>query len=77
LYCKQHFNFFFQIIATEITDASRIGEAEVNVKLIDLNDEPPIFEQPIYEFSAVEHTAIGTHLGFVKANDRDAFDTVT
>jgi hypothetical protein len=49
----------------------------VNVKLRDLNDESPIFEQPVYEFSAVEHTAIGTHLGFVKANDKDVFDKVT
>jgi hypothetical protein len=50
---------------------------EVNVKLRDLNDEWPIFEQEEYVFSVVEHTAIGTHLGFVKANDRDAFDTIT
>jgi hypothetical protein len=49
----------------------------VNVKLNDLNDEPPIFEQQEYMFAAVEHTAIGTLLGYVKANDRDAFDTVT
>jgi len=49
----------------------------VNVQLIDLNDEPPIFEQQEYVFSAEEHTAIGTQLGFVKANDRDAFDTIT
>jgi hypothetical protein len=49
----------------------------VNVKLIDLNDEAPVFGQQEYVFSAVEHTAIGTVLGFVKANDRDAFDTVT
>ena len=49
----------------------------MNVKLRDLNDEPPIFEEQEYVFPAVEHTAIGTHLGFVKANDRDDFDTVT
>jgi hypothetical protein len=49
----------------------------VNVQLIDLNDEPPIFEEKEYVFSAEEHTPKGTHLGFVKANDRDAFDTIT
>jgi len=49
----------------------------VNVQLIDLNDEPPIFEKQEYVFSAEEHTVIGTELGFVKANDRDAFDTIT
>lgn len=66
-----------KIIAAEVADKNRTGEAEVNVKLRDLNDESPIFEQPVYEFSAVEHTAIGTHLGFVKANDKDAFDNIT
>ena len=76
MYCKEHLNFF-QIKAIEITDATRTGEANVNVQLIDLNDEPPIFEQQEYVFSAEEHTAIGTHLGFVKANDRDASDTIT
>jgi hypothetical protein len=49
----------------------------VNVILIDLNDEPPIFEQQEYMFSAPEHAAIGTPLGYVKANDRDAFDIIT
>jgi hypothetical protein len=48
----------------------------VTVKLIDLNDEPPIFEEQEYVWSVEEHAAIGTSLGVVKANDRDAFDTV-
>ena len=68
---------FLQIKAIEITDETRTGEAEVNVKLRDLNDESPIFEQEEYVFAVVEHTPIGTHIGFVKANDQDAFDTVT
>jgi predicted acyltransferase (DUF342 family) len=46
------------------------------VKLNDLNDESPIFEKQEYEWSVDEHTAIGTILGHVKANDRDANDTV-
>jgi hypothetical protein len=49
----------------------------VNVKLRDLNDESPIFVEPVYEFSAVERTAIGTFVGSVKAEDNDAFDKVT
>lgn len=68
---------FFQIKAIEITDKNRTGEAEVNVKLRDLNDETPIFEQEEYQFSVPERSPIGTKLGPVKANDRDAFDKVT
>jgi hypothetical protein len=49
----------------------------VNVLLIDLNDEPPIFEKQLYEFSTLERKPSGRLLGGVKANDRDAFDIVT
>ena len=49
----------------------------MNVRLRDLNDETPEFEQEEYVFVAAEHEALGTVLGYVKANDRDAFDTVT
>jgi len=78
LNCKQYLNlFFFQIVAAEVTDPSRTGEAEVNVKLRDLNDESPEFEQEVYEFAVVERTAVGTQLGFVQAKDKDVFDIVT
>jgi hypothetical protein len=60
-----------------MTADPRTGEAEVNIKLRDLNDEPPVFEQPEYVFVVVERSAIGTHLGYVEANDRDVFDIVT
>jgi len=39
-----------KIKAIEITDETRTGEVEVNIKLIALNDESPIFEKPEYEF---------------------------
>jgi len=50
LFCNEHLYFFFQIKAIEITDETRTGEVEVNIKLIALNDESPIFEKPEYEF---------------------------
>jgi len=68
---------FFQIIAVEFTNASRTGEAEVNVKLRDLNDETPIFENDEYMFTVPENTPVGTSIGYVKANDLDVFDKVT
>ena len=49
----------------------------MNVKLRDLNDESPEFEQEVYEFAVVERTAVGTQLGFVQAKDKDVFDIVT
>jgi len=70
-------NITVKIIAAEVTDPSRTGEAEVKVKLRDLNDESPEFEEKVYEFAVVERTVIGTQLGFVKANDKDVFDKVT
>jgi hypothetical protein len=66
-----------KIIAVEFTNASRTGEAEVNVKLRDLNDETPIFENDEYMFTVPENTPVGTSIGYVKANDLDVFDKVT
>jgi hypothetical protein len=48
----------------------------VNVRLLDLNDEPPVFTEEEYVFSAVENAAIGTYVGSVTAIDRDQYDTV-
>ena len=66
-----------QIKATEIGDESRAGEAEVTIKLRDINDETPEFEKEEFVFPAVEHENPGTVLGDVKATDRDAFDKIT
>ena len=66
----------FQIKATEINDESRAGEAELNIRLRDINDESPEFEEEEYVFYTEEHTPVGTYLGSVKAIDLDAFDHV-
>lgn len=65
------------IKATEISDDTRVGEAQVNVKLRDLNDESPVFEQEKYQFYVIERKPVGTSVGTVTANDRDAFDKIT
>ena len=49
----------------------------MNIKLRDLNDEPPKFGQEEYVFSVYERKPIGTHIGCVKATDQDVFDKVT
>lgn len=72
-----HIPFCFQIKATENNDDTRIGVAEVNIKLKDINDEFPVFEKESFTFTVDEHAAIGTYLGSVKANDRDASDNIT
>ncbi|PNF25389.1 hypothetical protein B7P43_G09776 [Cryptotermes secundus] len=66
-----------RIKATEINDSTRSGEAEVNIKLKDVNDEAPVFVREIFSFDVDENAEIGTYLGDVNAKDLDAFDSIT
>lgn len=68
--------FYFQIKASELYDDTRIGEARVNIKLRDVNDESPIFESQDFFFRVDEHAEPGSYLGTVKAKDLDIFDVI-
>lgn len=66
-----------QIKATEVHDSSRAGEAQVMIRLEDVNDEAPAFVRETFPFDVEENARIGTNLGKVEAKDLDAFDTIT
>ncbi|XP_021930459.1 protocadherin Fat 4-like isoform X2 [Zootermopsis nevadensis] len=65
-----------KIKASELYDDTRIGEARVNIKLRDVNDESPIFESQDFFFRVDEHAEPGSYLGTVKAKDLDIFDVI-
>ncbi|KAM4614576.1 cadherin-5 [Discoglossus pictus] len=44
---------------------------EVIIKVLDV-DEPPVFDKPFYQFSAMEDIPTNTIIGFVSAKDPDA-----
>ncbi|XP_042636647.1 protocadherin gamma-A4-like [Orycteropus afer afer] len=49
----------------------RSGTARIHVKLIDTNDNAPVFTQPEYHVSVRENVPVGTRLLTVKATDPD------
>jgi hypothetical protein len=47
------------------------GTLNMNVELVDINDNNPVFEKPVYRFTLSESTKIDTIIGQVKASDAD------
>ncbi|KAJ0059971.1 hypothetical protein NL108_016985 [Boleophthalmus pectinirostris] len=47
------------------------GTTTVDVSLSDINDNPPVFDQRLYQMSAPESAPLGTAVGRIWARDRD------
>lgn len=47
------------------------GETAVNITLTDVNDNPPLFTQSIFQFSVPESSKPGTPVGRIRATDKD------
>uniref|UniRef100_A0A3P9J7C5 Cadherin-12 n=1 Tax=Oryzias latipes TaxID=8090 RepID=A0A3P9J7C5_ORYLA len=47
------------------------GTTVVNISLTDVNDNPPVFTQSVYQLSVPESAMFGTVVGSVQATDRD------
>jgi hypothetical protein len=64
--------FNFKIIATDSDDLNRTGFCMINIKIIDVNDNFPVFEANEYEHRLDESQALpDTRLLRVRANDLD------
>lgn len=61
--------FIFDIIAS--VDGEDVSSARVNIKLLDMNDNAPVFNEPSYKFNVLENATIGSKIGDVQATDRD------
>ncbi|KAK2823091.1 hypothetical protein Q7C36_019691 [Tachysurus vachellii] len=62
-----------QLIVTAIDGGNpvRSGSAEITVKILDINDNAPVFDQDLYEIKVMENCAPGTLILTVKASDSD------
>uniref|UniRef100_A0A1I8HHU0 Cadherin domain-containing protein n=1 Tax=Macrostomum lignano TaxID=282301 RepID=A0A1I8HHU0_9PLAT len=70
----------FQIVATETRTTQRFSStATVQLQILDVNDNRPVFNQSGYAFTIPENSPINTFVGRVKATDADsgAFGTVS
>ncbi|CAH2991920.1 unnamed protein product [Chilo suppressalis] len=64
---KRHFSF--DIVSS--TYDVELSSARVNIKLLDMNDNSPIFDKSSYKFYVLENSTIGTKVGDVQATDKD------
>ncbi|VVC89380.1 unnamed protein product, partial [Leptidea sinapis] len=61
--------FSFDIVTS--VNGEELSYARVNVKLLDVNDNGPIFKEQNYKFNVLENSPIETKLGEVQATDKD------
>lgn len=64
------------MIATDLGNDTLTGIATVYIKLINWNDELPIFESSTQNVSFDETVGAGFHVATVRAHDRDVDDQV-
>lgn len=65
-----------QAVAIDRHDNNHIGEAIININLINWNDELPIFDEDAYSVTFEETVGDGFHVGKYRATDRDVDDKV-
>ena len=61
----------FSFIAQARDAQQNIGQTDIFVIVLDVNDELPFFDQTSYAFSITENTAVGDMIGQVQASDED------
>ncbi|KAG7299357.1 hypothetical protein JYU34_016291 [Plutella xylostella] len=61
--------FSFDIIAS--VNGEDLSSARVNIKLLDVNDNAPVFDMSSYKFSVHENATIGSKVGDITAMDKD------
>lgn len=62
-------SFSFDIIAS--SNDLDLSRARINIKLLDMNDNAPIFDLSSYKFGVQENATIGSKIGDVYASDKD------
>lgn len=66
--------YSFKIAAYDGGQPALSSTLNVSIKIMDINDNNPIFEKKHYSFSIKENTPVDTVIGSVKANDLDDKD---
>lgn len=61
--------FSFDIVTS--AGNRELSSARVNIKLLDMNDNSPVFDDISYKFNVLENATIGTKIGEVFATDKD------
>ncbi|KAI3351752.1 hypothetical protein L3Q82_020571 [Scortum barcoo] len=68
---EEHPTLPLKVIAVDGGNPQRSGTVNINVSVIDVNDNAPVFNQPIYRAAVVENAPKGTYITTVNATDAD------
>ncbi|XP_075902841.1 protocadherin gamma-A6-like [Nelusetta ayraudi] len=60
-----------KIVGIDGGNPARSGTASIRIRVLDTNDNVPVFSQPVYKASVSENTAIGTVIAKLNATDSD------
>ncbi|KAM6923449.1 LOW QUALITY PROTEIN: uncharacterized protein FYW49_005886 [Xenentodon cancila] len=61
-----------EIIGMDAGIPVRSGTASIHIRVLDANDNVPVFTQQVYKASILENSAIGTVIGTLNATDLDS-----
>ncbi|XP_040903736.1 protocadherin gamma-A10-like [Toxotes jaculatrix] len=62
----------FKLIAVDGGTPQRSGTVNIDITVLDVNDNPPVFNQSIYRATVLENATPGTHIISVNATDADS-----
>uniref|UniRef100_A0A4W3IWA4 FAT atypical cadherin 3a n=1 Tax=Callorhinchus milii TaxID=7868 RepID=A0A4W3IWA4_CALMI len=61
----------------EVTEGTNSATTQVHIKILDNNDNGPVFSKPNYEITISEDTFVGAEILHVKATDKDEKNKLT
>uniref|UniRef100_A0A8D3AMU8 Protocadherin-19 n=1 Tax=Scophthalmus maximus TaxID=52904 RepID=A0A8D3AMU8_SCOMX len=64
-------HYAYEISAEDGGDPPKIGAVQLNIKVIDSNDNNPVFDEPVYTVSVMENSPINTLVIDLNATDPD------
>ncbi|ELK07541.1 Cadherin EGF LAG seven-pass G-type receptor 1 [Pteropus alecto] len=70
-------HYSFGVEAVDHGSPPMSSSASVSITVLDVNDNDPIFTQPVYELRLNEDAAVGSSVLTLRAHDRDANSVIT
>ncbi|XP_038157815.1 protocadherin gamma-A11-like [Cyprinodon tularosa] len=61
-----------RLVAVDGGTPQRSGTVNIHIKVLDVNDNAPVFTQSVYEATVTENAAAGTHVLTINATDADS-----
>ncbi|XP_070819250.1 protocadherin gamma-A11-like isoform X22 [Chaetodon trifascialis] len=68
---EEHPSLLLKLIAVDGGNPQRSGTVDINISVLDVNDNAPVFNQSVYRASIVENAPKGTYITTVNATDSD------